>query len=149
MTGPARPDRRARPVGGLSTLAAIAVGGCLGGAARYGIASALPHDSARWPWSTLTVNLVGAFALALLFAVTRVHRPHRLVVPLLGSGVLGGFTTFSTWVLDVDTLGRSGSPWTAAGYLVGTIVGGLLAAVAGLALGRAITSGTVDDGSRA
>lgn len=118
-------------------LLAIAAGGCLGGLTRYAVGLALPHTAGDWPWSTLTVNVIGAFALALLLTVADARFPPSrhpgvaTLVPLLGSGVIGGFTTFSGWMLDVDTSARGSHPVLAGAYLALTLLAGLTAALAG------------------
>ena len=114
-------------------LAVIAAGGALGSLARYGVNLALPH-SGGFPVSTLLENVVGCFVLgALLVVLTELRRPHRLVRPFLGTGVLGGFTTFSTYAVDAVT---RDSAAVAALYLVGTLALALTASWAGVTLTR-------------
>jgi CrcB protein len=114
-------------------LAVIAAGGALGSAARYGLGVLWSQPADRMPWTTLLINLLGALLLGMLVvAVTEIWRPHRLVRPLLGTGVLGGFTTFSTFALQLRLLPGP----IAFGYLALSILGGLLAAAAGMALIR-------------
>jgi CrcB protein len=114
-------------------LLAIAAGGALGAVARWGLAEALPHDRDQVPWATLLTNVAGCFAIGALIIVLAAKRPDsRLLRPLLATGVLGGFTTFSTYVLDTRTLAAAGRPGPAAAYLLGTLVLGLVAVVAGI-----------------
>jgi CrcB protein len=116
-------------------LAAVAVGGALGALARWGVAEALPHDSGRFPWDTLLTNLAGCFLIGVLMVlVVEVLPGRRLVRPFLGTGILGGFTTFSTYALDTRTLLADGRAAVAAAYLAGTLVLGLIAVLAGLRL---------------
>lgn len=110
-----------------SVLLAVSVGGALGAVLRYSLTLAEPDDSG-FPWTTFTINLVGAFLLALLPASARVRR-HPLLPPLLGTGVLGGFTTLSTWSEQTRALVADGAVVTAAAYVVGTLAA-CLAAVA-------------------
>ena len=110
----------------------VAVGGVLGVLARYGIGRAtLHHESLLW--STVAVNIAGSFLLGLLVAG---HWFGRDLREGLGVGFLGGFTTFSTFsvqaVLEVD----AGEPGRAIAYVLASVVGGLVAATAGYALGR-------------
>lgn len=105
----------------------VAVGGAAGALARYGLSEALPSLPA-----TLLANLLGCLLLGLL--VGRVGQ-HRVLRPLLGTGVLGGFTTMSTLALQTDRL-LPGRPVAALGYLAATTAGGLLLAAAGLRLAR-------------
>ena len=110
----------------------VAIGGACGVMARYGIGRATFHSDALI-WSTVGINIVGSFLLGLLAAE---HWFDRDVREALGVGFLGGFTTFSTFsvqiVLEVD----AGEPGRAAWYLLASVVGGVAAATAGYALGR-------------
>jgi CrcB protein len=110
----------------------VAVGGVCGVMARYGMGKATLHTDALL-WSTVGINIVGSFLLGLLVAESWFSRDVR---EALGVGFLGGFTTFSTFsvqvVLDVD----AGEPWRAFGYLIASVVGGIAAAACGFALGR-------------
>lgn len=118
-------------------LAAIAVGGALGGLARYGLALALPARPGAIPWGTLTANVVGCALIGVLMVlITEVWSPHRLVRPFLGVGLLGGFTTFSTYAVEVRDLLVPASAPLALGYLAGTVLSCLLATVAAVALTR-------------
>ena len=121
--GPSRGDR--------STLAAIAVGGVIGAEARYGLSVVLPHTPSQFPWSTLVTNTAGCLLLAVLIAVVVERRPHRLIRPFLGVGVLGGFTTFSTFALDVHSLVRADRPTVGLLYAALTLVAGVTATWAG------------------
>lgn len=119
-------------------LAVIAAGGALGSLARYGVNVALPY-SGGFPLSTFGENVVGCFVLgALLVVLTEQRHPHRLVRPFLGTGVLGGFTTFSTYAVDSVT---RDSAAVAALYLVGTLVLALAASWAGVAVTRRLGVG--------
>lgn len=118
-------------------LAAIAAGGCLGTLARYGIARALPPSSLRFPWATLVVNVVGSLVLGLAVTVLVERRPPtRFLRPFVAIGFCGGFTTFSTMVVEADQLGRHGRAGTAAVYLAVTLTAGLAAAVVGIGPAR-------------
>ena len=112
----------------------VAVGGLLGVLARYGIGRLTLHHEALL-WSTVAINIVGSFLLGLLVAG---HWFDRDLREGLGVGFLGGFTTFSTFsvqaVLEVD----AGEPGRAIAYVVASVAGGLLAALAGYALGRSL-----------
>ena len=114
-------------------LLVIALGGALGAAARYGMAPAFPHAAGEFPWSTLLTNVAGCFAIGVLMVIV-VERlsSSRLVRPFFGTGLLGGFTTFSTYAVDTRALLAAGRPAVAAAYLGGTLVLGLLAVVLAL-----------------
>lgn len=98
----------------------------MGAGARYGLGLAFPDSATGFPWTTFGINVSGSAVLAVLPAVSAVRR--RLYLPpLLGTGVLGGFTTLSTNVDQSRALLASGRVGTAAAYLVGTLAAGLLA----------------------
>ncbi|MDT9682621.1 CrcB family protein [Streptomyces sp. TRM76323] len=121
-----RPRRSAALDGPL--LGAVALGGALGAGARYGVALALPTAPGGFPWATLWTNVAGCALMGVLMAVLdEVRRPHRLLRPLVGTGVLGGFTTFSTYALETRVLLERGHVLTAFAYLAGTLVAALLA----------------------
>jgi fluoride exporter len=123
----------------IGVLAVIALGGALGSLARWGVGEALPHRGGDIAWSTFLDNVLGAFVLgALMVLLLEVWPPSRLVRPFLGVGVLGGFTTFSTYMLDTQDLLRAGRPGAALVYLCGTLLLGLLASWAGVAVTRAV-----------
>lgn len=136
---PFRPrPRRARWRGGIGPiLVAVSAGGVLGALARYALGAALPHTPGAFPTGTLLANLVGCFLIgALMVLVNEIWHDRRLLRPFLGVGLLGGFTTFSTYAVDVFTGIGAGAYPTVAAYLVGTVVGALLAVLASTALTR-------------
>ena len=116
-----------------------AVGGALGALARAGVAEVLPREPGGWPWATWTVNLLGCLLLGMLLAVLATRRPdgERMQV-FLGTGVLGGFTTYSAFALEVTDLGASGRPFAAAAYVAASVLGGVLAVAIGARAGRAL-----------
>jgi fluoride exporter len=112
----------------------VAVGGGLGSAARWQLGEWFsPASGPLWPalpWTTLAINVVGAFLLAALpgWSVVR-HRP--LLALALGPGVLGGFTTLSTYSEETRTLLANGRVAVATGYAAGTLAACLIAVHAG------------------
>jgi fluoride exporter len=110
-----------------------ALGGALGSLARWSVVVALPRSSGGWPWATLAVNLLGCLLIGVLLAVLAARRPDddRLRT-FLGAGVLGGFTTYSAFAVEVADLLRAGVPVLAAGYVAVSVVGGLVGVAAGL-----------------
>ena len=112
-------------------LAVIAVGGVLGAEARYGVSRWITHPAGTMPWSTVVINVVGSMLLGVLMAAIESRGTHRLLRPFVGVGVLGGFTTFSTFGVDVDTLLHDHRPGIAVGYLALTVVGCLIAVTVG------------------
>jgi CrcB protein len=134
-------DRGARQA---PVLAVVAVGGALGAAARYGLAQALPHGPGGFPWATFAINTGGCLLIGVLIvAVTEVWDAHPLTRPFLGTGVLGGFTTFSTYAVDALTLAGAGHPRRALLYGGLTLLCALAAAAAGMRLTRALASARI------
>jgi fluoride exporter len=118
---------------------AAALGGVLGALARWGVSRALPSPAGGWPWATLLVNVTGCALIGVLLAVLLARAPaHPWLRPFLATGVLGGYTTFSTFAVDAVVLVDDGAVGTAAGYVAASVLGGLLAVVAGLRLGRVL-----------
>lgn len=104
-------------------LAAIAVGGVVGAEARYGVGVLLPHRVGQFPWATVLVNATGCALIGVLMVVLlELTTPHRLARPFLGVGILGGYTTFSTFAMDVEELLLAHRPLPALAYLVLTMV---------------------------
>jgi fluoride exporter len=114
-----------------------ALGGALGALARWALAAAMPHSPGGWPWSTLLVNLVGCLAIGVLLAVLLERFPDsRRLRPFLAVGVLGGFTTYSTFAVDVVELTGAGRAPLAVAYVLASVLGGVFAVVVGLTIGR-------------
>lgn len=117
----------------LPVVGVIAVGGGIGSVLRYGVERALPLAAGGFPVATLVTNLLGSFLLgALVVAVTAVWRPRRLIRPALGTGLLGGFTTFSTFAVENRSLALP----VALAYLVTSVVGGIVLAAVGMSVVR-------------
>ncbi|QBS44482.1 fluoride efflux transporter CrcB [Nocardia sp. CS682] len=118
-------------------LAVIAIGGALGSVARYGLTLAWPTPPGGFPWAVFTINVVGCFLLGILMVVVTEIRPaHPLVRPFLGVGVLGGFTTFSTYTNDIHALLDLHTVIVAVAYLVATLVVALTATALAVTLTR-------------
>lgn len=123
-------------------LAAVSAGGVLGALARLGVSTLFPHGSADFPWATFGINVTGCLLIGALMVIATERSAHRLLAPFLGVGVLGGFTTFSAYVLDADQAMRAGAPGVAVAALAGTLLAGLAAvwigAWIGAWIGRAV-----------
>jgi len=117
---------------------AIALGGALGSWLRYVIATEVTDRAGVVGAGTFAVNIVGAFLLGLVFGLIEARFPDtpRWVGSGIAIGVLGGFTTFSSFTLDAFRQVEDGRWALALTYVIGTVVLGLLATVAGVALGR-------------
>jgi fluoride exporter len=111
----------------------VAIGGLGGVLARYGIGRLTLHSEALL-WSTVGINVLGSFLLGVLVGSAWFSRDVR---EGLGVGFLGGFTTFSTFSVQIVTEADAGKTGIAALYLAASVAGGLAAAAAGYALGRA------------
>jgi CrcB protein len=134
-----RIDGRDRRTHDPAILGAIAVGGGLGAAARYLVGLGWPTPPGGFPSGTLVINVVGCGLIGILMVlVTDVFTRQRLLRPFLGTGVLGGFTTFSTYAVDIQQLVTGGRPGTALLYLGTTVVGALLAVRATVSATRAV-----------
>lgn len=125
--------------GDAGLLVVIAVGGALGSVGRYAAGLALPHAAAGFPWSTFLVNVAGSLAMGILVAwILSMDHPHPWLRPFFGVGILGGWTTFSGYALDIHTMVRAGSAATALAYLVASLVLGLVAVGVGVAAGNGV-----------
>jgi CrcB protein len=110
------------------TIAAIFVGGALGTLARATLAEAFPHAATAWPWPTFAVNIVAAFLLG--YFVTRLQERLPLSSyrrPLLGTGVCGGLSTFSTMEVEILKMLSAHAYGLAAGYAAASIAAGYAA----------------------
>jgi len=117
-------------------VAVVALGGALGALARYALSLALPTPAGGFPWATFWTNVTGCAVIGVfMVVVTDVWAAHRLVRPFFGTGVLGGFTTFSTYAVDIQKLVSSGHARTGLAYLALT----LYAALAAVSLAVAAT----------
>ena len=118
-------------------LAAIAAGGALGAPARYGISRLIPAAPGGFPWATWWTNISGSLALGfLLIVLIEAYPPRRYLRPFFATGFLGAYTTFSTWMLETDTLIRTGHVGVGVTYLVASTLAGLGAAWLGIAAAR-------------
>jgi CrcB protein len=148
MTGP--PPARAgvspvaRPARDGELLVAVALGGVVGAEGRYGLALLMPHHPGEIGWSTLLINVTGCLSIGVLMVVLlEVLTPHRLARPFLGVGVLGGYTTFSTFAMDVQSLLLAHRPGAALAYVALSLVLGALAVWAGTRLTRRLARGRI------
>ncbi|WP_298404245.1 fluoride efflux transporter CrcB [uncultured Chloroflexus sp.] len=122
----------------MNNVLAIALGAAIGANLRYGIGLwAAQRFGTAWPYGTLIINLLGCLLIGVLLTLTAnrltLSEPVRL---MLVTGLLGGFTTFSTFGYESFTLFNAGNWLAALGYVGGSVVGGLIAVVVGVGLGR-------------
>ena len=123
-------------------LPVVALGGMLGATARYLLSTAYPSSPGSVPWATFTINATGCLLIGVLMVfVVEQGGTHPLLRPFLGVGVLGGYTTFSTYTVETLRLLQHGAAVAAVSYLLLTaltalvaVTGGAFATRAGLAL---------------
>ena len=115
-----------------SWLVAIFVGGAIGTAIRAAISAAFPHAVGAWPWAIFIINISGALILGALLEFLALAEPdagwRRLARLTIGTGVLGGYTTYSTFALDIVTESSEGALLLAAAYALASVFLGVTAA---------------------
>ncbi|MEU2782491.1 fluoride efflux transporter CrcB [Streptomyces sp. NPDC007110] len=128
LRAPARATRPPAWRAQVPVVAVVALGGALGATARYAASLAWPAGPGAFPWATLWVNVTGCAVIGVFMVLITERWPgHRLLRPFFGTGVLGGFTTFSTYAVDIRTLVDAGHPRTALAYLAATLAAALTA----------------------
>lgn len=144
-------DQRAELSAHHTTLVVIALGAMLGAAARHGLELAWPTGPSGFPWATFATNVVGSLLLgALMVVVQETRAAHPLLRPFAGVGILGGFTTFSTYSVQVRDLlaGADPHPGLALAYLFGSVAAALAAVAVGLGLARLVLRSTAGEEAR-
>jgi fluoride exporter len=116
--------------------AVVAGGGALGTLGRYGLARLIPLSAGTFPWATFWTNVTGCLALGVAVVLLRRRFPsNRLALPFVATGVLGGFTTYSTFALETALLAKDAHVPMALAYSAASLVAGFAALYAGLRLG--------------
>jgi CrcB protein len=110
----------------------VGVAGAVGSVLRYAVG--LAFSGSRFPWATLSINIVGSLALGFVLSWGLGRWPVVVSTPVV-VGLLGGFTTFSTFAWESTSMVGNGQTAMAIGYVLASLVGGLLAAAVGYALG--------------
>ncbi|WP_307814250.1 CrcB family protein [Glycomyces sp. YM15] len=114
-------------------LAAVAAGGAIGALARYGLGVAFPASPGSFDLGTFIANTVGGLLIGILMiTVTEVAPGLSMIRPFVGVGILGGFTTFSTYIVDIGRAANAGATALAVVYAFATMAAALLAAAAGM-----------------
>lgn len=127
-------------------LPVASVGGMLGASMRYLVEAALPHDAAGWPMATFLTNVTGCFMLGALMALLTVGGSSGTLPRIfVGVGVLGGYTTFSTYAVQASTLMDAGEPLVAVGYLFATVIAACTAVMLGLMAGHVVVRALAED----
>ena len=116
------PDLVARTAHPALVLAVISLGGVVGAEARYGLAEWITHGPTGFPLATLIINASGALLLGALMAFIATRRVPALTRPFVGVGILGGYTTFSTFAVDAVGLAHRHHVGLALAYVVSTVL---------------------------
>lgn len=126
----------------MQALLLVMLGGAIGAGARHLTGRAmLALAGPGWPWGTLTVNLAGGLLIGILTgSLARFGQGGEQAQLLLGVGVLGGFTTFSAFSLDVALMLQRGEWLSAGGYVAASVIGSVAALFIGLTLTRTIAA---------
>lgn len=136
-TNPVGPDARTARSRRAGILLLIGLGGAAGTTVRASLETAFPAAIGAWPWATFCINVTGAFILALLLETLAVLGPddgwRRRVRLGVGTGVLGGYTTYSSFMVETARLGRGGEYLVAFAYMAVSLLLGVAAAWAGMA----------------
>ena len=103
---------------------AAAAGGVVGAESRYGVGLLVPHTPRQFPWSTVVINVSGCLLIGILMVtLLELTTPHRLARSFLGVGILGGYTTYSSFSVDAQRLLLAHRPAVALAYVVVTVLG--------------------------
>lgn len=148
MAGSAKGERPSRPAHTHPTLLLLVfLGGACGTSLRAWIETHHGAASGTWPWATFWINLSGSLMLGLLLELLAGIGPddgwRRRVRVGVGTGIIGGYTTYSTFAVETDLLIRGGSVMTGAGYAAASVAGGLACACAGVIVARWVARGIV------
>jgi len=141
---PAAPAPQHRPIGHVrradpAVLAAIALGGVIGAPARYGVAQLVHVAPNTFPWATFVTNISGSFAIGVVVVLLLEWLPTaKHLRPFLATGVLGAYTTYSTFAVETDLLVKNGRAAIAFLYVVSSFVVGFAAVWAGIVIGRLV-----------
>lgn len=131
----------------LDVLAVIAAGGMLGASARYAMSQAIHVPPGTFPWATFWTNIIGAFVLGLGLVLLLERLPDRPRLRLFfGTGIVGAFTTMSTFEVETVLLVKDGHAAIGAAYALASVAAGLAAALAGIRLARAAAPGRAPAG---
>jgi CrcB protein len=133
----------------LIQIAALSVGGVLGVNARYWLGMWVNRwASQQFPWPTFLINVTGSFAIGFLATVLARWLPHQNARLLVITGFLGGYTTYSTFAFESQTLWERGEKSVSVGYMASTLFTGFVAVWLGVALARGLTTATAERATR-
>jgi CrcB protein len=120
----------------------VAVGATVGTLLRASIELVFPHAPGEWPWATFAINILGGLALGALIEALALRGPdtgrRRMLRLGVGTGVVGGFTTYSTFVVEIDRLATAGAVSMALVYTLASVVLGVVAAAIGAGVAASV-----------
>jgi CrcB protein len=120
----------------------VAVGATVGTLVRASIELVFPHAPGEWPWATFAINILGSLALGALIEALALRGPdtgrRRMLRLGVGTGVVGGFTTYSTFVVEIDRLATAGAVSMALVYTLASVVLGVVAAAIGAGVAASV-----------
>jgi CrcB protein len=133
-------SRRKRPRQAQTIIVvALGLGGVLGAVSRYAVSLALPTAPGRFPWGTFLINVSGSALLGFILVLLIEQFPRgRLARPMIGTGFIGAYTTFSTFMVETAELIRDGRPDTAIAFLAASVLAGLSAVWIGMTSARVV-----------
>lgn len=118
-------------------LGVIASAGVVGALTRYAMGRLLPTPSGHFPWSTFWINVTGSLVIGFVLVLLTERFPRaRVARPLIATGFLGAYTTFSTYMVDTDSLFRAHDIATGVIYVLASVLAGAAAAFAGVIFAR-------------
>ena len=131
----------------------VAVGATVGTLLRASIELVFPHAPGEWPWATFAINILGSLALGALIEALALRGPdtgrRRMLRLGVGTGVVGGFTTYSTFVVEIDRLATAGAVSMALVYTLASVVLGVVAAAIGAGVAASVFGRRVPEGEGA
>lgn len=124
----------------LRAAAAVAAGGALGSALRFFVSTwFVERFGSGFPWGTFVINVTGSFAIGAILQIALKRSDFSAYLRLfLTTGILGGYTTFSTYAFETYALGAQGLPLRGTAYALGSVVAGVTAAYAGVLVARLV-----------
>lgn len=122
------------------SLLSVMAGGAIGSGLRFVVGLVMPVSAGRFPFTTLAINVVGSFVLGVVSAMaTRTSVLNRELTLFLGAGLCGGFTTFSTFSVEMISMWELDRTWPMVAYALASLVGGFLAALLGISVVTSLT----------
>lgn len=122
------------------SILSVMAGGAIGSGLRFVLGLAMPTSAGRFPFTTLAINIVGSFVLGVVSALAaRTSVLNRELTLFLGAGLCGGFTTFSTFSVEMLSLWELDRTWPMVAYAAASLLGGFIAALLGITVVSSLT----------